>query len=186
MGCCTTDEYANCIPAPKHTPLSTPKLRYFIPKINMCQLSSFAELSCCCYNPIKSLATASLPESVDTHSLLTGYLCTSELDTTMCEDLMPELSVVSVTDDDPYADARPLNDADRFNRQAFSAEDRMRQTPSPSGKNARRRPLKSAHCFRLDSDPAACLGRRRQPRMRKPPSLPSGKNAMQHPLDDAC
>ncbi len=35
-------------------------------------------------------------------------------------------------DDDPYADARPLNDADRFNRPPF-AEDRMRQTPSPSG-----------------------------------------------------
>ena len=34
--------------------------------------------------------------------------------------------------DDPYADARPMNDADRFARgPAF--DDRMRQTPSPSG-----------------------------------------------------
>ena len=36
-----------------------------------------------------------------------------------------------VRDDDPYADARPMNDTDRFNRNPF--DDRMRQTPSPSG-----------------------------------------------------
>ena len=36
-----------------------------------------------------------------------------------------------VRDDDPYADARPMNDTDRFNRSPF--DDRMRQTPSPSG-----------------------------------------------------
>ena len=37
----------------------------------------------------------------------------------------------AVRDDDPYADARPMNDTDRFNRNPF--DDRMRQTPSPSG-----------------------------------------------------
>ena len=35
-------------------------------------------------------------------------------------------------DDDPYADARPMNDTGRFNRPPF--DERMRQTPSPSGK----------------------------------------------------
>ena len=58
-----------------NTCLSTPRLRYYVPKINTHQLSSFTELYCHCHNPIKSFAAGSLPKYVATHSLLTGYLC---------------------------------------------------------------------------------------------------------------
>ena len=49
---CARDEYAYLTP---NTCLSTPRLRYHLPKINTHQLSSFAEL---CSYPIKSLAAA--------------------------------------------------------------------------------------------------------------------------------
>ena len=65
------DEYVYPIPNPKHMPLSTPRPKYCIPQDKHTQMSSFAEL---CHCLIKDLATAGLPEYVDTHSLLTGYL----------------------------------------------------------------------------------------------------------------
>ena len=68
------DEYVFRIPNPKHTPKYTWAK---VPHTEDAQLSSWAELCCC---PIKSLAAASLPEYVDTHSL-TGYLHPKELDT---------------------------------------------------------------------------------------------------------
>ncbi len=74
------DEYANRIPNPKHMPKYT-KAKVPLPKINMYQLCSFAELCCHCHNPIKSLAAPCLPEYVATHSQLTGYLRPKELDT---------------------------------------------------------------------------------------------------------
>ena len=66
-----------------NTRLSTPKLRYCVPKINTLQLSSFTELYCHCSYPIKCLAATSVLEYVDTHSLPTGYLRPCELDTTV-------------------------------------------------------------------------------------------------------
>ncbi len=53
-----------------NTCLSTPRLRSRVPKINTHQLSSFAELRC----HKKTLATASLPEYVATHSPKTDCL----------------------------------------------------------------------------------------------------------------
>ncbi len=47
----------------------------------MHQLSSFAELCCCCHCLIKTLPAAGLPEYVATHSQPTGYLHPCELDT---------------------------------------------------------------------------------------------------------
>ncbi len=41
-----------------NTHLSTPRLKYYLPKINTHQLSSFVELHYCCCYPIKSLTAA--------------------------------------------------------------------------------------------------------------------------------
>ncbi len=71
-----SDQYVYHIPNPKHTPKYT-KAKVLYAQDKTAQLSSFSEL--CCY-PVKSLAAANLPEYVDTHSLLTGYLRPSELD----------------------------------------------------------------------------------------------------------
>ncbi len=72
---CHSDEYTNCTPhlvcKPKYTKVKVPRTPH--------QLSSFAELCCCCW-PIKDLATASLPEYVATHSHQTDYLRPCELD----------------------------------------------------------------------------------------------------------
>ncbi len=73
----SSDEYAYCIPNPKHTPKYT-KAKVPHTQYKYIQLSSFTWL--CCY-PIKSLAAASPPEYIDTHSLLTGYPRPKELDT---------------------------------------------------------------------------------------------------------
>ncbi len=64
-----------------YTAYLTPNTRISTPKYTQAkvpgtqdkhaQLNSFVEL---CYHPIKSLAAASLPEYVDTHSPPTGYL----------------------------------------------------------------------------------------------------------------
>ena len=64
------DEYVYRIPNPKDMPKYT-KAKVWHTQDKHTQLNSFIEL--CCY-PIKSLADASLPEYIDTHSLLTGYL----------------------------------------------------------------------------------------------------------------
>ncbi len=58
--------------------LRFPKVRVLPAQDKHIQLSSFAEL----WNyPLKSLVEANLPEYVDTHSLLTGYLSPCQLDT---------------------------------------------------------------------------------------------------------
>ena len=76
---CRIDEYVYRIPNPKHTPKYTKaKVPPFQDK--HIQLSSFVELCC---HLIKSLATASLPEYVDTYSLPTGHLRPWELDRTL-------------------------------------------------------------------------------------------------------
>ncbi len=56
-----------------NTYLSTPRLRYCIPKINTHQLSSFAEPGYCLCYPIKSLA-ATKPHRVYWHILTTDWL----------------------------------------------------------------------------------------------------------------
>ena len=65
------DKYAYRIPNPKHTPPKYTKAKVHQLRMNTCS-GGFTELRC---HPIKSLAATSLPEYVDIHTLLTGYLC---------------------------------------------------------------------------------------------------------------
>ena len=60
--------------------LSTPTLRYYIPKINNISAEQLPELCCRhCHYLIKSFAATNLLEYVATHSHLTGYLRPCEL-----------------------------------------------------------------------------------------------------------
>ena len=70
----SSDEYAYGIPNPEHMPKYT-KAKVPPTQDKHTQLSSFVDLCCYYCHNIKSLATASLLEYIDTHSLLTGYLC---------------------------------------------------------------------------------------------------------------
>ena len=54
--------------------LNTLRLSYQVPKINTTSAEQLHRASCYCHWPIKTLATASLPEYVATHSLRLDYL----------------------------------------------------------------------------------------------------------------
>ncbi len=64
------DEYAYCIPNPKHVPKYT-KVKVWVPKINNTSAEQLVELY---FYPIKSLVDPILLEYVDMYSLPTGYL----------------------------------------------------------------------------------------------------------------